>query len=164
MKLLRFSAIYVILLMTLLGLASCDTTRRASRRIRNIVNEHPELLSYDTVRIDTVITAALPADSAAFCIEDFFTADSNACTLQPTDIITQKTAQGTFVIERLPARNGYRIIYQPDTLQIRARATYTVPKLTIEQEQKTSLAEVIKWLVIGIIVILFARLLLMKVK
>lgn len=148
--------------MTLLGLASCDTTRRASRRIRNIVNEHPELLEHDTVRIDTVITAALPADTVMFSLEDFYVADSNACTLTPTDIVTKKTPQGTFTIERLPARNGYRIIYRPDTLQIRARATYTVPKITIEKTKRTDIGEVVKWLVIGIILVLFARLMFKK--
>lgn len=158
MKLLRFSAIYVILLMTVVGLASCDTTRRASRRIRNIVNDHPELLSYDTVRIDTVITAALPADTVMFSLEDFYVADSNACTLTPTDIVTKKTPQGTFTIERLPSRGGYMISYQPDTTFIRCRAEYHVPRITVRQERKTDIGEVIKWLVIGIIVVLFARL------
>lgn len=162
MRLLRFSAIYVILLMTVVGLASCDTTRRASRRIRNIVNEHPELLQHDTVRIDTVITAVLPADTVMFSLDDFYIADSNACTLTPTDIITKKNDQGTFTIERLPSREGYRISYQPDTIQIRARATYTVPKITIQKNHTTDIGEVVKWLVIGIIVVLFARLFLKK--
>ena len=148
--------------MTLLGLASCDTTRRASRRIRNIVNEHPELLQHDTVRIDTVITAVLPADTVMFSLDDFYIADSNACALTLTDIVTKKTPQGTFTIERLPSRRGYMISYQPDTTFIRCRAKYRVTRITVRQERKTDIGEVIKWLVIGIIVVLFARLLLKK--
>ena len=148
--------------MLLFGCASCDTTRRASRRIQSILNEHPELLDRDTIRVDTIITTALPSDSVIFTFEDFYIADSNACTVNPTDIITHKTDQGTFVIERLLSRGGFKITYQPDTLQIRARATYTVPKITIQQEHTTDIGEVVKWLVIGIIVVLFARLLLKK--
>ena len=148
--------------MTLLGLASCDTTRRASRRIRNIVNEHPELLQHDTDRIDTVITAVLPADTVMFSLDDFYIADSNACALTLTDIVTKKTPQGTFTIERLPSRRGYMISYQPDTTFIRCRAKYRVTRITVRQERKTDIGEVIKWLVIGIIVVLFARLLLKK--
>ena len=144
------------------GSASCSSTRRASRQIDRILSHHPELLEKDTVRIDTVITAALPADTVVFSWDDFFIADTNACTLVPTDIITKKTEQGTFTIERLPSREGYKITYEPDTLQIRARATYTVPKITIQKNHTTDIGEVVKWIVIGVIVILFARLLLKK--
>ena len=97
-----------------------------------------------------------------FSFDDFFIADTNACTLVPTDIITKVTEQGTFTIERLPSREGYKITYQPDTLQIRARATYTVPKITIQKNHTTDIGEFVKWVVIGIIVVLFARLLLKK--
>ena len=144
------------------GSASCSSTRRASRQIDRILNKHPELLDRDTIRIDTVIAANLPADTVVFSWDDFFVADSNACTLYPTDIITKKTDQGKFTIERLPSREGYKITYQPDTIQIRARATCTVPKITIQKNHTTDIGEVVKWVVIGIIVVLFARLLLKK--
>lgn len=161
MKLQKFFPIFVIF-MLMCGLASCDTTRRASRRIQSILNEHPELLDRDTIRVDTIITAALPSDSVIFTFEDFYIADSDSCTVNPTDIITHKTEQGTFVIERLLSRGGFKVTYQPDTLQIRARASYVVPRITVQQERKTDIGEIVKWLVIGIIVILFARLLLKK--
>lgn len=148
--------------MTVVSLASCDTTRRASRRIQNILNEHPELLDRDTIDIDTTLSVALPGDSTMFTLDDFYIADSNACTLTPTDIITKRTEQGTFMIERLPGREGYEIKYLPDTLHIRARASYVVPRITVQQERKTDIGEVVKWLVIGIIMVLFARLLLKK--
>ena len=157
----RLIAILVSLLI-LAGSVSCSSTRRASRQIDRILNKHPELLERDTIRVDTVITAQLPSDTVVFSWDDFFIADSNACTLAPTDIITKKTDQGTFTIERLPSREGYRISYQPDTIQIRARATYTVPKITIQKNHTTDIGEVVKWVVIGIIVVLFARLLLKK--
>ena len=144
------------------GCVSCNSTRRASRQIDRILNKHPELLEHDTIRVDTIITANLPADTVVFSFDDFFIADTNACTLTPTDIITKKTDQGTFTIERLPSREGYKITYQPDTIQIRARATYTVPKITIQKNHTTDIGEVVKWVVIGVIVILFARLLLKK--
>lgn len=148
--------------MLVFGSVSCSSTRRASRQIDRILAHHPELLEHDTIRIDTVITANLPADTVIFSWEDFFIADSNACTLTPTDIITKVTDQGTFTIERLPEREGYKITYEPDTIQIRARATYTVPKITIQKNHTTDIGEVVKWVVIGVIVILFARLLLKK--
>jgi hypothetical protein len=37
-----------------------------------------------------------------------------------------------------------------------------VPKITVAETKKTDISDVIKWLVIGIIVVLFARLLLKK--
>ena len=157
----RLIAIFLSLLI-IVGSVSCSSTRRASRQIDRILNNHPELLEHDTIRIDTIITAELPSDTVVFSWDDFFIADSNACTLVPTDIVTKKTDQGTFTIERLPSREGYKITYLPDTLQIRARATYTVPKITIQKNHTTDIGEVIKWLVIGIIVVLFARLLLKK--
>jgi len=161
MKLHRIFPIFLVIIM-MIGSVSCDTTRRASRRIRHILNEHPELLDRDTIRVDTIITAVVPADTIVFSWEDFFVADSNACTLTPIDIIKKKTSQGTFTIERLPNRKDYVVSYQPDTIQIRARATYTVPKITVAETKKTDISDVIKWLVIGIIVVLFARLLLKK--
>lgn len=148
--------------MLMIGSASCSSARRASRQIERILDHHPELLEHDTIRVDTIITANLPADTVVFSWDDFFVADTNACTLYPTDIITKKTDQGKFTIERLPEREGYKITYQPDTLQIRARATYTVPKITIQKNHTTDIGEVVKWVVIGVIVILFARLLLKK--
>ena len=146
----------------LFGSVSCSSTRRASRQIDRILNQHPELLEHDTIDIDTTLSVALPGDSTDVYLDDFFVADSNAFTLRRTDTVTQQTANGTFTIIRLPARNGYRILYQPDTLQIRARATYTVPKITIQKNHTTDIGEMVKWIVIGVIVILFARLLLKK--
>lgn len=159
---MRRVILFCLVMLITVGSVSCNSTRRASRQIDRILNKHPELLERDTIRVDTLITAQLPSDTVVFSWDDFFIADTNACTLTPTDIITKRTDQGTFTIERLPSREGYRISYQPDTLQIRARATYTVPKITIQKNHTTDIGEVVKWIVIGVIVILFARLLLKK--
>ena len=154
--------LFCLVLIFTIGSVSCDSTRRASRRISTILSNHPELLEHDTIRVDTVITAKLPSDTVVFSFDDFFIADTNACTLVPTDIITKKTEQGTFTIERLPSREGYKITYEPDTMRIRARATYVVPKMKVENYKPTDIGEVIKWIVIGIIVLLFARLIFKK--
>lgn len=148
MRLLRFSAIYVILLMTVVGLASCDTTRRASRRIRNIVNEHPELLSYDTVKIDTMVPVIVAADSTIVTAQELDTAT----------VIVHHTEHGTFVIERLESRD-VKITYTPtDTIPVRIRQKVLVPHLTIEEKTTLTLADYLRWGVVFIIAFLFLRL------
>lgn len=150
MKLHRFFSIFLIMLL-ILGCVSCSSTRRASRQIDRILNKHPELLSYDTVRIDTIVPVLVAADTVI--IPEII--------LDSGEVVVHHTDHGTFHVQKLPGRK-IKIIYQPDTLNMRVRETFAVPKLTIEEEHKTSITEVIKWLVIGIIVVLFARLLLKK--
>ena len=153
MKLLRFSAIFLAF-MLLLGLASCDTTRRASRRIRNIVNEHPELLSYDTVRIDTVVPVIVAADSIVITKQELDTAT----------VIVHHTEHGTFVIERLESRD-VKITYTPtDTIPLRIRQNVLVPHLTIEEKTTLTLADYLRWGVILIVVFLFLWLLVLAKK
>ena len=167
----RITFIFLFVLIMSVGLASCDTTRRASRRIQNIVNEHPELLSQDTVQCDVTVTVTPPADSTTFSLDDFneavTPAENDTCnsatpnTTNPT--VIHKTESGTFTIEKT-GDEEYKVTYTPDTLQVEAKADVVVPKLTIQEEHKTSFAEILQWLAIGIIAILFARLLLMKIK
>lgn len=152
---------------------SCDTTRRASRRIRNIVQEHPELLSQDTVQCDVNVSVTPPADSTTFSLSDFdiiydnindiiMDNDTTPAVVTPPSI-THKTDSGTFTIEKT-GEEEFKITYTPDTLQVETTAEVVVPKLMIEERHKTNFADVLQWLVVGIIAILFARLLLMKVK
>lgn len=164
MRLLRFSAIFLAF-MLMAGLASCDTTRRASRRIRNIVNEHPELLSQDTAQCDVNVSVTPPADSTTFSLDDFndavTPAENDTCnsatpnTTNPT--VTHKTDSGTFTIEKT-GDEEFKITYIPDTLQVETTAEVVVPKLVIEEKTTLTLADYLRWGVILIVVFLFLRL------
>ena len=176
MKLLRFSAIYVILLMTVVGLASCDTTRRASRRIRNIVNEHPELLSQDTMQCDLNVSVTPPSDSTTFSLSDFNNvvisnndkSENDTCSNETPAVITppsitHKTDSGTFTIEKT-GEEEFKITYTPDTLQVETTAEVVVPKLVIEEKTTLTLADWLRWGVVFIIAFLFLRLLVLAKK
>lgn len=154
----------------MLGLASCDTTRRASRRIRNIVQEHPELLSQDTMQCDVNISVTPPADSTTFSLSDFNnvvisnndklendTCGSETPTVITPPSVTHKTDSGTFTIEKT-GEEEFKITYTPDTLQVETTAEVAVPKLVIEEKTTLTLADYLRWGVILIVVFLFLRL------
>lgn len=121
----------------MLGFASCNSTRRASRRIQRIINEHPELLAIDTVYVDTIIPVIVPGDTAIFSLDDLICPDT--CSVHQYDslpAITRKTEHGTFTIQRLPSRE-IKISFDPDTILIRYRADYTIPKMTFETRDRS---------------------------
>ena len=166
MRLHRLFPIF-LLLMLMIGLASCDTTRRASRRIRNIVQEHPELLSQDTMQCDVNISVTPPSDSTTFSLGDFdIIYDNNNDIIMDNDTtptvitpptITHKTESGTFTIEKT-GEEEFKITYTPDTLQVETTAEVVVPKLVIEEKTTLTLANYLRWGVILIVVFLFLRL------
>lgn len=111
--------------MLLLALTSCNTTKRAQRRIYKITEEHPELVKPDTVKIDTVITVVPDADSVIFDFEDI--AENK------TDTIL--TDSGCFSITRLPSRQ-LKVVYLPDSVNIRYRENIVREKIHIEQPRE----------------------------
>ena len=50
--------------------SSCNTTKRAEKRIYKITEQHPELITPDTVKIDTVLTVKPAADSVDFAFDE----------------------------------------------------------------------------------------------
>lgn len=132
MKLQNFSSYFVIFLL-LFGLASCDTTRRASRRIQKILNEHPELTQTDTMRVDTLIPVVIPTDTVTISVDDLNLTDDSDTTF--TEIVA-KTEHGTFTIQKLPTK-AIKISYEPDTIQVRYEAEYLVPHMTLETHDRS---------------------------
>ena len=105
--------------------SSCNTTKRAQRRICNITEEHPELVKPDTVKIDTVITVKPAADSVIFAFED----------ISENEIDTIFTNGGSFAIARLPSRQ-LKVVYLPDSVNIRYRENIVREKIHIEQPRE----------------------------
>ena len=74
--------------------SSCNTTKRAEKRIYNIVEDHQELLKQDTVKIDTVLSIKPAADSAIFALD----------TIVENQTHTIRTERGEFGITILPSK------------------------------------------------------------
>ena len=105
--------------------SSCNTTKRAQRRIYNITEEHPELVKLDTVKIDTVLTVIPAADSVIFDFEN----------IAENETDTIFTNGGCFSIARLPSRQ-LKIVYTPDTVNFRYRDEIVTEKIHIEQPRE----------------------------
>ena len=105
---MRSTFFTIVLILSGVTLISCDTTRRAARRIERITVRHPELLRTDTVRIDTLLIFSQPPDTATIDTE-ILPDDDTAAVIA--------TRHGAFSVQRLDARK-IRIIYtpEPDTL------------------------------------------------
>lgn len=129
----RITFIFLFVLIMSVGLASCDTTRRASRRIQKILNEHPELTQTDTMRVDTVIPVVIPTDTVTISVDDLRLTDDSDTTF--TEIVA-KTEHGTFTIQKLPTKE-IKISYEPDTIQVRYEAEYLVPHMTLETHDRS---------------------------
>ena len=112
-------------LLFFLALTSCNTTKRAQRRIHNITEEHPELVKPDTVKIDTVITVVPDADSVIFDFED----------IAENETDTIFTNGGCFSITHLPSRQ-LKVVYLPDSVNIRYRENIVREKIHIEQPRE----------------------------
>lgn len=114
-----------LFILFLLALSSCNTTRRAERRIYNITENHPELVKPDTVKIDTVLTVKPAADSVIFTLED------NA----ENEVDTILTNGGCFAISRLPSRQ-LKVVYLPDSFSLHYRENIVREKIHIEQPRE----------------------------
>ena len=113
----------LFLIILVLGLVSCSGTRRAEKRIYNIVENHQELLKQDTVKIDTTFVITPEQDSFDF----------NPDTISDETVV--KTDHGKFVITNLPAR-GFKIDYFPDDVDVKFRTEVPIDKIVIEEPRE----------------------------
>lgn len=105
--------------------SSCNTTKRAEKRIYKITEQHPELITPDTVKIDTVLTVKLPADSVVFAFDE--TVEN-----QTEEILTD---DGCFAITLLPSRK-VKVVYTPDSVNVKFRKEIVTEKIHIEQPRE----------------------------
>ena len=115
----------IIFLLFSLLLVSCNTTKRAEKRIYNIVEDHQELLKQDTVKIDTVLNVPVLQDSAIFDLD----------TIAENQIHTIRTERGQFGITILPSRR-IKVVYTPDTVNVNFRKEIVTEKIHIEQPRE----------------------------
>lgn len=112
-------------LLFFMALTSCNTTKRAERRIYNITEDHPELVKPDTVKIDTVLTVVPVADSVIFAFED----------ISENEADTIFTNGGCFSITTLPSRK-VKVVYTPDSVNVKFRKEIVTEKIHIEQPRE----------------------------
>ena len=119
--------IIFLLLSLLIGslFSSCNTTKRAEKRIYNIVEDHQELLKQDTVKIDTVLSIKPAADSAIFDLD----------TIVENQTHTIRTERGEFGITILPSKE-VKINYLPDSVDIHFRTEKIYDQIVIEQPKE----------------------------
>ena len=140
--------IILILLSLLIGslFSSCNTTKRAEKRIYNIVEDHQELLKQDTVKIDTVLSIKPAADSAIFDLD----------TIVENQTHTIRTERGEFGITILPSKE-VKINYLPDSVDIHFRTEKIYDQIVIEQP-KEKWRDVLFACIIGFIGLLLLKL------
>lgn len=114
-----------IILIIALCLVSCNSARRASKRIHKITEQHPELLAPDTVKIDTVLTVKPAADSVIFAFDEV---SEN----QTEEILTN---EGCFAITLLPSRE-IKVVYTPDSVNVNFRKEIVTEKIHVEKPRE----------------------------
>ncbi len=134
-----------ILTLLLLGLVSCNTTKRAEKRIYNIVENHQELIRKDTVKIDTVLTVPVMEDSVIFALD----------TIVENQTHTIRTERGEFGITILPSKT-VKIDYLPDSVNVNFRTEIPVDKIVIE-EPREKWRDVLFACIIGFVGLLFLK-------
>ena len=125
--------------------SSCNSTRRAEKRIYNIVENHQELVKKDTVKIDTVFTVPGVQDSVIFALD----------TIVENQTHTIRTERGEFGITILPTKE-VRIDYRPDSVEVSFRSEKIYDQIVIHEPPQ-------KWRdVLFAIIIAFVGLLFLK--
>ena len=135
--------LYSLLICSLFS--SCNTTKRAEKRIYNIVEDHQELLKQDTVKIDTVLSIKPVADSAIFDLD----------TIVENQTHTIRTERGEFGITILPSKE-VKINYLPDSVNINFRTEKIYDQIVIEQP-KEKWRDVLFTCIIAFIGLLFLK-------
>lgn len=135
----------ILIYLSLVLLLSCNTTKRAEKRIYNIVENHQELVKKDTVKIDTVLTVPVLQDSAIF--------DLNTIVGNQTHTI--RTERGQFGITILPSKE-VKINYLPDSVDIHFRTEKIYDQIAIEQP-KEKWREVLWAIIIAFVGLLFLK-------
>lgn len=115
----------ILIYLSLVLLLSCNTTKRAEKRIYNIVEDHQELLKQDTVKIDTVLSVKPAADSVIFDLD----------TIAENQTHTICTERGQFGITILPSKE-VKINYLPDSVNVKFRKEIVTEKIHIEQPRE----------------------------
>ena len=134
---------YFFIILLFFGLVSCNSTKRAEKRIYNIVENHQELLKQDTVKIDTTFVITPEQDGFEF----------NPDTISDKTVV--KTDHGKFIITNLPAR-GFKIDYFPDSVDIHFRTEKIYDQIVIEQP-KEKWREVLFAIIIAFVGLLFLK-------
>ena len=134
----------ILIYLSLVLLLSCNTTKRAEKRIYNIVENHQELLKQDTVKIDTTFVITRDDDSVTFMMEEI---------TEKPKIIRSET--GNFVITRLPSKE-VKINYLPDTMEVNYRDSIVYDKIVI-QEPPQKWRDVLFACIIAFIGLLFLK-------
>lgn len=114
---------YFFIILLFFGLVSCNSTRRAEKRIYKIVEDHQDLIQKDTVKIDTTFVITPEQDSFEF----------NPDTISDTTVV--RTDHGKFIITNLPAR-GFKIDYFPDDVDVNFRTEVPIDKIVIEEPRE----------------------------
>lgn len=126
-------------------LVSCNTTKRAEKRIYNIVENHQELLKQDTVKIDTVLSIKPAADSTIF----------NLDTIVENQTHTIRTERGEFGITILPSKE-VKINYLPDNVDVHFRTEKIYDQIVISQP-KEKWRDVLFAIIVAFIGLLFLK-------
>ena len=140
--------IIFILFSLLIGslFSSCNTTKRAEKRIYNIVENHPELTRKDTVKIDTVLTLPVMEDSVIFALD----------TIVENQTHTIRTERGEFGITILPSKE-VKIDYRPDSVEVNFRDKKIYDQIVIH-EPTQKWRDVLFACIIGFVGLLFLKL------
>ena len=109
-------------LTTFFGLVSCNSTRRAEKRIYNIVENHQELIQKDSLKIDTVLRVKPADDSVIFALD----------TIVENQTHTIRTEIGEFGITILPTKE-VKIDYRPDSVEVHFRDEKIYDKIVIHE-------------------------------
>lgn len=125
--------------------SSCNTTKRAEKRIYNIVEKHQELVKKDTVKIDTTLVVVPSDDSVTFRMEEI--------TEEPKIV---RTENGNFVITRLPTKE-VKINYIPDSVEVSFRSEKIYDQIVIH-EPPQKWRDVLFACIIGFVGLLFLKL------
>ena len=106
---------------------SCNSQRRAARRIQRITERHPELVAVQPHAIDTLIVLPEVQDSAAFPIVPLLMGDT----------ITIPTVKGSFTI-RMPEKrlDSIAVSYHAEQAPIRFTDTIRYAQVVIDDEHQ----------------------------
>ncbi len=135
----------ILIYLSLVLLLSCNTTKRAEKRIYNIVENHQELIQKDTVKIDTVLTVPVLQDSAIFDLD----------TIVENQTHTIRTERGQFGITILPSKE-VKIDYRPDSVEVNFRDEKIYDKIVI-QEPPQRWRDVLFAIIIAFVGLLFLK-------
>lgn len=119
----------IFTLAILFACCSCNSQRRAARRIARIAERHPELVTLEAHPIDTLLALPSVDDSAAFSIVPLLMGDT----------ITIPTAKGSFTIRRAEKRqDSLAVSYHAEQAPIRFTDTIRFAQVVIHDEQQNA--------------------------